>query len=75
MEPGTLVDGLSPYARVATAVVPIAAVLAVRMIWGKSQITSWLITISTVWFTINVLTAPYSASMRQEIMNLLVRLR
>jgi hypothetical protein len=35
---------------------------------------SWLITFSTVWFVINVMTAPYSAPMRQELQNLFIRL-
>jgi hypothetical protein len=34
---------------------------------------SWLITLTTMWFVINVLAAPYSAPMRQEIQNLIVR--
>lgn len=69
MLPGSLVDGLSPHARVATAVLPFAAVMVTRVVWGKSRIMGWLITISTVWFAINVLMAPYSARMLQDIRN------
>jgi len=68
--PGNLVDGLSPHARVATAVLPFVLVMVARIVWGKSRIMGWLITLSTVWFAINVLMAPYSAAMRQDIRNL-----
>jgi hypothetical protein len=74
MSPGGLLDSLSPYVRVATAVMPFACAMMARIIWGKSQTMSWLITFSTVWFVINVMTAPYSAPMRQELQNLFIRL-
>jgi hypothetical protein len=35
---------------------------------------SWLISLSIVWFGVNVLMAPYSAGMRQELQNLIARL-
>jgi hypothetical protein len=71
---GHLFDHLSPHARVAAAVAPFVVVMAARLVWGKSQTMSWLITLTTVWFVINVMMAPYSAPMRQEIQNLLIRL-
>ena len=74
VSPGLLLDQLSPYARVATAVTQFLVVMLARLVWGKSQTMSWLITASTVWFVINVLAAPYSAPMRQEIQNMLTRL-
>jgi len=55
-------------------VIPFFVVMLARLIWGKSQTMSWLITASTVWFVINVLAAPYSAPMRQELLNLVTRL-
>jgi hypothetical protein len=70
---GNLVVQLSPYARVAGAVFPFVVAMLCRLIWGKSQTMSWLITLTTMWFVINVLAAPYSAPMRQEIQNLIVR--
>jgi len=72
--PGNLLYGLSPYIQVATAVFPFLVVMAARIIWGKSRIMSWLITLSTLWFAINVLMAPYSPGMRQEIRNLRILL-
>jgi uncharacterized membrane protein len=60
---------------VATAVLPFLIVMGARMICGKSRTMSWLITLSTMWFAINVLMAPYSAAMRQEIVNLTVLVR
>jgi hypothetical protein len=59
---------------VATAVIPFFLAMLARLVWGKSSTMSWLITLSTVWFVVNVLMAPYSAPMRQEIQNLMVRL-
>jgi hypothetical protein len=48
--------------------------MVARIVWGKSQIMSWLISLSTVWFVVNVLMAPYSAGLRQELQNLIARL-
>jgi hypothetical protein len=55
-------------------VIPFVLAMVGRLVWGKSQTMSWLITICTVWFVINVLMAPYSAQMRQELQSLLARL-
>jgi hypothetical protein len=74
VSPARLLDELGPYARVATAVFPFLLAMLARMVWGKSQSMSWLITLTTMWFVINVLMAPYSAPMRQELQSLLARL-
>jgi hypothetical protein len=71
---GNLLSELSTYTRVVTAVLPFLLAMIARLLWGKSPIMSWLITLSTVWFVVNVLVAPYSAPMRQEIQSLMVRL-
>ena len=47
--------------------------MVARVIWGKSKTMSWLISMSTVWFVINMLAAPYSAGFRQELINLTTR--
>ena len=65
-----LLDGLSPTARVATAVFPFAVAIILRLSSGKSKTADWLITLATVWFATNVLMAPYSAEMRQGIRQL-----
>lgn len=69
MFPGNLFDDLSPHARVATAVLPFAVAMIMRLFFGRTRAVSWLITLSTVWFAANVLMAPYSAGMRQDIRN------
>jgi hypothetical protein len=74
VEPGTLLDDLSPHARVATAVVPFAIAMLFRLLFGASRTTSWLITLATVWFAVNVLMAPYSAHMRQEVRTFWMRI-
>ena len=68
-----LLDHLSLHARVATAALPAWFAVAARFLLGKNR-AGWLITACTVWFVINVRMAPYSAAMRQDIRNLVVRL-
>ncbi len=68
--PFELFEHLSPHARVATAVIPFVMAMLVRLALGKSRLTGWLITAATVWFAVNVLVAPYSDRMRQDIYNL-----
>ncbi|MBS1859545.1 MAG: hypothetical protein JST11_29500 [Acidobacteria bacterium] len=70
MLPGNLLDDLSPHARVATAVLPFVVAMLVRLLFGRTRTAGWLITISTVWFAVNVLVAPYSEGMRSDIRNL-----
>ena len=68
--PGALLEHISPHARVATAVIPFLVVMTARVVWGKGRLMSWLITLSTLWFAINVLIAPFSQSMQQDLVNL-----
>ena len=70
MLPGSLLDDLSPYARVATALVPFILAMLARVCFGRSRTVSWLITLGTVWFMANILTAPFSDSMQREIQSL-----
>jgi hypothetical protein len=66
---GDIFSQLSPHARVATAVAPFALALLARIILGNCRATRWMISLGTVWFAVNVLMAPYSAGMRQDIEN------
>ena len=70
MVPGSVLDVLTPDARVVMAVSPYAIALMSRLILGRGSLTRWLITLSTMWFAINVLMAPYSAGMRQDLVDL-----
>ncbi|MDR3701643.1 MAG: hypothetical protein P4L56_18490 [Candidatus Sulfopaludibacter sp.] len=72
MLPATILDDLSPYARVATAIAPFLAAIVLRLIFGKNRVTRLLLSISTTWFAINILMAPYSASMRRDLDHLWV---
>jgi hypothetical protein len=63
-------EDLSPHARVATAVLPFVAVMLLRLVLGKNRLTEVLISLSTTWFVINVLMAPYSEGMRRDILDL-----
>ena len=67
MHPVALLDDLSPYARVATAIAPFLAAIVLRLIFGKNRVTRILLSISTTWFAINILMAPYSPNMRRDL--------
>jgi hypothetical protein len=70
MSPGDIFNDLTPHARVVTAVLPFVIALSVRLVLGNNLLTRWLISLSVMWFAANILMAPYSAGMRQDIRNL-----
>lgn len=70
-----LFDSFSPHARVATALIPFLLALVLRLVFGKNQVTRAALSVATLWFAVNVMMAPYSVEMRQEILNLGTRLR
>jgi hypothetical protein len=74
VSPGNLFNDLSPHARVVTAILPFALAVFVRVILGNNPLTRWMISLSVLWFAANVLMAPYSAGMRQDIQNLRILL-
>lgn len=67
--------GLTPDERVAYAVAPFVIAMLLRVLLGKTQFTRWTIALSTMWFAINVLMAPYSDGIRQELVDLGNRFR
>ena len=56
--------------RVATAVLPFAIAIFMRLLLGTNKLTRCLISFSVMWFAANVLMSPYSAGMRQDIHHL-----
>jgi len=40
---------------------------------GKGRLTGWLLTLGLVWFIMNMLLAPDSAGLRQEVVNPVLR--
>jgi hypothetical protein len=72
---GNPFDGLTPDARVATAAVPFVVSMLLRWILGRTEFTRWAITVTTMWFAINVLLAPYSTGVRQDLLDLGSRFR
>lgn len=66
----TPLDGLTPDALVGTAVAPFVVAMLLRVLLGKSQFTRWNVALSTMWFAINVLLAPYSAGVRENLVEL-----
>jgi hypothetical protein len=61
---------LGPHARVTTAVVPFAVSMCLRVVFGRNKFIGWLISVSTMWFLLNVLLAPYSPGMRDDLHSL-----
>ena len=61
-------DGLAPDQRVLVAVVPFVAAMLLRLILGRTQFTRWAVTFGTMWFAFNVLLAPYSTGIRQDLL-------
>jgi hypothetical protein len=72
---GSFFDYLTPELRVEVAVAPVVIALLLRFILGKTQFTRWTIALGTMWFAINVLLAPYSAGIRQDLMEVGSRFR
>ena len=72
---GSFFDSLTPELRVEVAVAPVVISLLLRLILGKTQFTRWTIALGTMWFAINVLLAPYSAGIRQDLMEVGSRFR
>ena len=66
----SLFEDLTPHARVATAVTPFVIAILLRIVLGRNRLTRMLISAGTMWFAINVLLAPYSQRMRQDIQDL-----
>ncbi len=50
-----------------SAVAPVVITIAMRFIFGSSKLVNTLVSIATVWFTVNVLAAPYSFQMQEDI--------
>jgi len=58
---------LSLYARVSTAIAPFAVALLLRLLLGKNRFTGLFITVATTWLVVNVLIAPFSVRMQQDL--------
>ena len=65
-----IIEDLSPHAGVATAALPFVAAILLRIVFGKNWATRVLLSVSTTWFAINVLMAPFSEGMRRDILDL-----
>jgi hypothetical protein len=60
---------------VLTALIPFVIAMLLRLILGRTHLTRWAITVGTMWFAFNVLMAPYSTGIRQDLMEFGSRLR
>ena len=70
MYPAGILESLGQHARVAWAVAPFVAAMALRLLLGRSRFTAWLVSLSAMWFAINVFMAPYSLETQREIESL-----
>jgi hypothetical protein len=70
MLPVRILETLSLHARVATAVAPFAAAVLLRILFGKSRLAELMLTLATVWFAANVLAAPFSDRMQEDVSGL-----
>jgi hypothetical protein len=75
MQQGNVLYELSPQVRVVTAALPFTIAIFVRLVMGNNQLTRWLLSLSVLWFAVNVLMAPYSVGIRQDIRSLRTLLR
>jgi hypothetical protein len=66
---------LGAYTRVTTALAPFALAMLLRAAFGRNRFTGWLLSISTMWFLLNVLLAPYSPGMREDFQSIQSLLR
>ena len=64
---GSLFRDFSPYARVTTAVAPFVGAVILRLIFGKNRFTQILLSLATLWFCANILMAPYSEQMQEDL--------
>ena len=70
-----ILNALSPHARVATAVAPFLLAIILRLIAGKNRVTQLLLSLSATWFAINILMAPFSDRMQEDLQTLWARFR
>ena len=67
---GTVFPDLGPVPRVGVASAPFIAAMLLRLVFGRNRLTGSLITFTIGWFAINVLLAPSSETMRQNLYSL-----
>ncbi len=67
MSLGGLFDFFYPHVRLASALLPIAITITLRFVFGSGKVVNTMVSIATVWFAVNVLAAPYSFQMQQDI--------
>jgi hypothetical protein len=70
-----ILDDLSPHARLVTAVFPFVLAMLLRLLFGRNRLVAVLVFLSTAWFALNICLTPYSAGMRQDLMELRSALR
>lgn len=67
MPPGDFLQKIGPYARISTAVAPLAIAAILRLLFGKNRLTGLLLTLGATWLVVCVLIAPFSGTMQQDL--------
>lgn len=60
-------SALGPYVRASSAVAPVGVAVLLRLCAGRTRFTAWLLSAATMWFLLNVLLAPYSEGMQEDV--------
>ena len=71
---GTVLAHLGPVTRVCIAAGPFVSTMLLRLLLGRNRLTGSLIAFTTSWFAMNVLLAPSSEPIRQQLYSLPGRL-
>jgi len=50
------------------AVLPFVVAILLRLLLGRTELTRWTAILSTMWFAMNVLLAPYSTGLREDLL-------
>jgi len=53
------------------AIVPLGVAMLLRLLFGKNRLTGTLVSLCTMWFMANVLAAPFSISIPDELRRLI----
>lgn len=68
--PVDFLQAMSPHTRLVIALAPFLAAIAARLMLGKNKLTRILLSVSTTWFAINILLAPYSRRMQTDLISI-----
>ena len=60
-------DALTPHGRLILAAGPFVFAMLLRLVIGRTTFTRYFVSAATLWFLVNVLIAPYSQDMSNDL--------